>query len=118
MCPQIHYIGGAPFFHLKQFHTIHVTLSEIYEQLITIGDPYRQEKFKFSLSQKHKKVKFAQVLTTRGGIKCGVQAKYFNYMLERHLDADIYIRTEKDPIIYEHNGTVCGILMPFTLDKK
>ncbi len=27
MCPQIHYIGGAPFFHLKQFHTIHVTLS-------------------------------------------------------------------------------------------
>jgi hypothetical protein len=91
---------------------------EVYERLITTGDKYRQEKYMFSTSQKHKKKKFAQVLTTRGGIKCGVQAKYFNYMLERHLEADIYIRSEKDAIIYERDGAVCGILMPFLLDKK
>jgi hypothetical protein len=35
MCRQIHYIGGAPFFiPLKQFHTIHITLSDDIKKLL------------------------------------------------------------------------------------
>ncbi len=110
MCPQIHYIGGAPFFHLKQFHTIHVTLSQrkpiadqiesakkTFEELSRSGHTYIKE-ILIKPESKEKSEQFLDIVTLVKHIK---QLDNFNVIG--------FTETEMGKSLLERMGNLCKI---------